>query len=128
MILSTMLAMLAIPTACGPIEYINTSTLKASSEVAAAKSVNAAKWAPYYYTLAVEYLHQSRVEASYADYQAANRFGRRSAVAAKKARMLAIERAKNPEKYKRPIAPDGEDMAPLIDIDDDSDEDSSEDE
>lgn len=82
---------------CGPIEYVNTVTRKASTSVAAAKSAQADKYAPYYYTLAVEYLHKAREEAASADYQAANRFGRRSNVAAKKAKELAIKRAADPD-------------------------------
>ena len=37
----------------------------------------------YWYTLAVQYLKQARQEAASADYQAANRFGRKAAFAAK---------------------------------------------
>lgn len=84
--------------ACGPIEYINQVTRKANSEVAAARSVDAETWAPYYFTLAVEYLEKAHEEASRADYQAANRFGRKSHDAAVRARDLAIERARKGEK------------------------------
>lgn len=59
----------------------------------AAKAVQADKHAPYWYTLAVEFLTKAREEASTADFQAANRFGRRSAEAARKARAIAIEKA-----------------------------------
>ena len=83
--------------ACGPIEYVNQVTRKASSEVEAAKAVKADKHAPYWYTLAVEYLHKAREEAASADFQSANRFGRRSAKAARKARSVAIEQARNPD-------------------------------
>ncbi|MCP4445908.1 MAG: hypothetical protein GY811_11270 [Myxococcales bacterium] len=82
--------------ACGPIEYVNQVTRKASSQVAAAKAVKADKHAPYWYTLAVEYLHKAREEAAAADFQAANRFGKRSEKAARKARSVAIERARDP--------------------------------
>jgi hypothetical protein len=84
--------------ACGPIEYVNQVTRRASSEVDAAKAVKADKHAPYWYTLAVEYLHKAREEAATADFQAANRFGRRSAEAARKARALSIERTQNPKR------------------------------
>jgi len=83
--------------ACGPIEYVGQVTRNATSQVAAAKSVQADKHAPYWYTLAVEYLHKAREEAAAADFQAANRFGRRSAKAARKAREVSLERARNPE-------------------------------
>jgi hypothetical protein len=89
--------------ACGPIEYVNQVTRRASSEVDAAKAVQADKHAPYWYTLAVEYLNKAREEASTSDFQAANRFGRRSAEAARKARALSLERAKNPKSHRNKI-------------------------
>ena len=95
--------------ACGPIEYVNQVTRKANAEVAAARSVNAAKWAPYYFTLAVEYLEKAREEASRADYQAANRFGRKSHQAAVRARELAVERARKGEEPGPPPPPDDDD-------------------
>ena len=78
---------------CGPVEYVSQVTRKASSEVAAARSVDAEKWAPYHYTRAVEYLEKAHEEASRADYQAANRFGRKSHESAVKAKELSIERS-----------------------------------
>ena len=83
--------------ACGPIVYVNQVTLKASSSVEAAKAVDADKYAPYWYTLAVEYLHKSREEASYADFQAATRFGRKSDQAATKAREESLRRTRSGE-------------------------------
>jgi hypothetical protein len=88
---------LLLACACGPIEYVNQVTRKASADVAAAKAVRADKYAPYFYTLAVEFLHKAREEAAHADYQAANRFGRESSNAAKEARKLSIQRAGDPE-------------------------------
>jgi hypothetical protein len=83
--------------ACGPIEYVGQVTRTASSEVAAARAVRADKYAPYWYTLAVEYLHKAREEAAAADYEAANRFGRRASAAARQARKQALEVASDPE-------------------------------
>lgn len=104
---------------CGPIEYVNQVTRKASSEVAAAKSVEAHEWAPYYFTLATQYLDKAHEEASRADFQAANRFGRKSYEAAVKARELSIERARKgehpgppPEPDKAPPSDDASDAAP----------------
>ncbi len=99
--------------ACGPIEYINQVTRKASSEVDAAKAVKADKHAPYWYTLAVEYLHKAREEAAAADFQSANLFGRRSAKAARKARSVAIERAKDPSSA--PVVPEADDDIEIVD-------------
>jgi hypothetical protein len=97
------LAALLMGSACGPIEYVNEVTRKASNSVAAAKSVSNEEDAHYvyWYTLAVEYLHKAREEASYADYQAANRFGRRAAFAAKKARETAMKSAADPSSMVR---------------------------
>jgi hypothetical protein len=93
--------MLALCGACGPIEYVNQVTRKASTEVEAARAVKADKHAPYWYTLAIEYLHKAREEAASADYQAANRFGRKAEHAARRARAEAIERARNPRARRR---------------------------
>lgn len=83
--------------ACGPIEYVNTVTRRADTAVAAARAANAAKWSPYWWTRAVEYLVQARVEAASADFQAANRFGRLSEEAAIKAREESLRRAADPD-------------------------------
>ncbi len=80
-------------TGCGPIEYVNQVTRRASSDLAAAKSANADKHAPYWYTLATEYLQRARWEGAHADFQAANRFGRRASDAARMARKIAIDKA-----------------------------------
>ena len=87
--------------ACGPIEYVNQVTRRASSELDAAKAVEADKHAPYWYTLAVEFLNKAREEAATSDFQAANRYGRQSAEASRKARTLSLERAKNPQPHRR---------------------------
>jgi hypothetical protein len=83
--------------ACGPIEYVNTVTRRADSAVQAARAANAAKWSPYWWTRAVEYLVQARAEAASADFQAANRFGRLSEEAAIRAREESLRRAGDPE-------------------------------
>jgi hypothetical protein len=77
---------------CGPIEYVNQVTRSADSAVAAARTAEAETYAPYWWTRAVEYLHQARVEAAAADFQAANRFGRLATEAAEKAREEALRR------------------------------------
>ena len=76
--------------ACGPVEYINQVTRRASEQLAAARESGAEKTAPYEYTSAVEYLHKAREEAGYADYQAAIRFGRIAAEMAANARKIAL--------------------------------------
>jgi hypothetical protein len=83
--------------ACGPIEYVNTVTRGADSAIEQARAANAAKWSPYYWTRAVEYLHEARVRGASADFQAANRFGRLAEEAAAKARDEALRRASDPD-------------------------------
>ena len=90
------LAVSCFASGCGPIGYVNQVTRKATASIEAARAAQAETYSPYWYTLAVEYLHKAREEASYADYQAANRFGRKAKEAADKARDEAISRAANP--------------------------------
>jgi hypothetical protein len=116
---------MALTSGCGPIEYVGQVTRKASTAVSAAKAVDADKYSPYFYTLAVEYLHKAREEAASADFQAANRFGRRSEKAAKMAKVEALERAGKPlEQFLPNFKADdddkdagGEKLAPLIEED-----------
>ena len=105
------LALCAVGLACGPIEYVNEVTRKASNNVAKAKAVRNVEDAHYlyWYTLAVEYLHKAREEAAYADYQAATRFGRKAAFAAEKARQSAMQSAADPSSMVRPLDVEGGD-------------------
>jgi len=132
-------------TGCGPIGYVDRVTLKADRSVQAAQTAQADKYSPYYYTLAREYLHKAREEAAAADFQAANRFGRRADEAARKAKVEAIERAGKPiEQFHPNFGTDQDDahdnahggsdrtrsrstdskIAPLVDKDDEDDEDA----
>lgn len=63
-------------TACGPITYVSEVTRGAQNAVDQARSQEADKYSPYYWTRAVEYLHASREDVARADFQGANRFGR----------------------------------------------------
>lgn len=91
-----MLLVAGVAAGCGPVQYVSQVTQNAAREVAAARSAQADKYAPYEYTMAVEYLHKAREEAGYADYQAAIRFGKKAETMAKKAQKLAIEKAGTP--------------------------------
>jgi hypothetical protein len=82
---------------CGPVQYLTTVSQSASAEVAAAKSANAEKYAPFEYTAAVAYLHKAREEEGYADHQAAVKFGRLARDHAIKARKIAIDKAGLPD-------------------------------
>jgi hypothetical protein len=107
--------------ACGPIEYVNTVTRRADDAVEEARAANAAKWSPYWWTRAVEYLHQARAEAASADFQAANRFGRLAAEAAETARDESVRRASDPNGAKEIEVPTAtpprpkKDLAPAVD-------------
>ncbi len=76
--------------ACGPIGYVSGTTYGAANAVDTARAANAAKWSPYWWTRATEYLHKAREEAAYSNFQAANHFGRLAKEAALKARDEAI--------------------------------------
>ena len=80
---------------CGPITYINEVTRKAATDVEAARSAQADQYAPYYYTLAVEYLRKAREEAAHADYETASRLGRHASRAARRAVELSIIEVRN---------------------------------
>ena len=86
---------------CGPVQYIATVTMKASSDVAAAREANAERYAPYEYTAATEFLHTAREEEGYADHAKAVRFGRLASEHAVKAKQIALEGAGKPE----PVSP-----------------------
>ena len=109
--------------ACGPVGYVSGVTRGASVAVEEARALNAAKYAPYWWTRAVAYLDQAREEAARADWQAANRFGRLASEAADKAKADAIRRAADPrlmEEITPPPPPPGrggDGLAPAIDGD-----------
>jgi len=110
---------------CGPIQYASTVTYGADNALEAARAVNAAKWSPYWWTRATQYLHKSREEAAYANWQAANHFGQLARDAATKAREEAIRRAADPAAAAKEMGPIGGDggaggLAPAVDDDDGS--------
>ena len=78
--------------ACGPVEYINRVTMKASRALAEARAADAEKLFPYEYWTAVEYLNMAREKAAYAYYEVAISYGERSEQAAHEANRLANER------------------------------------
>src|SRR6185503_17278046 len=80
--------------ACGPIGYVGQVSSRAASDVAGARSVRADKYAPYWFALAVAYLDKAREEAAQADFQAANRLGRRATAAAARATAEALAAAR----------------------------------
>jgi hypothetical protein len=91
---------------CGPVTYINEVTRRASADVESARAAQADQFAPYYFTLAVEYLRKAREEAAHADYQAANRLGRKASEAARKAVEIALSEVRSAEPSGRGGRPD----------------------
>jgi hypothetical protein len=77
--------------ACGPVQYLSQVSNRAQAAVTAAKAAGAAKYAPYEYTMAVQYLHKAREKEGYADHQAAIRFGKKAEIFANKARRMALD-------------------------------------
>ena len=92
---------LALLVSCGPIVYVGEVTSRASTAVEHARDAQADTLAPYWWTRAVEYLHEARELAAHADFQGANKFGRLAAEAADKAVEEASLAVKDPSK--RPI-------------------------
>lgn len=115
------LVLLVAVAACGPIEYVNQVTRTAATAVDEARAVDAERLAPYWWTRAVEYLHEARDQAAHANFQAANRFGRLSTEAATQAKADAIRRAADPRLMDEITPPrrapghGGGDLAPVDD-------------
>ena len=78
--------------ACGPIDYINTVTLKASRAVSEAKAANAEKLAPYEYWSARTYLLMAREMGARADFEHSIDYGEKAQKMAQQARKLASEK------------------------------------
>ena len=97
---------LILLTACGPVAYVGEVTRKASDRVEKARVAEADKYAPYYWTRATQYLHQSRVKAAKSDWEGANRFGRLATEAADLALSNAEIAAKDPSKRPLELKPD----------------------
>ncbi len=95
-------AVLALLASCGPIVYVGEVTQHASQAVEHARDAQADTLAPYWWTRAVEYLHEARALAAHADFAGANRFGRLAAEAADKAVEEAALAVKDPSK--RPLS------------------------
>lgn len=73
---------------CGPVQS-TTLIVEAQAELTAAQTAGGAKHAPFETVAAEEYLHKAREEQSYADFDVAIRFARRSRDCARAAHQLA---------------------------------------
>lgn len=78
--------------ACGPIDYLNTVTRRATRAVSDAKAANAEKLAPYEYWGAVTYLQMAREKVASADFEDAVGYGEKSETMAIKAKKLAADK------------------------------------
>jgi sugar phosphate isomerase/epimerase len=92
------LAVLGGIAGCGPIRYA-AAVDRATEAVAAARAARAERYAPYWWTRALEYLHEAKRLAGRADYQAADRFGRLAGEAANLAEQEAVVAAKDPARH-----------------------------
>lgn len=110
------LAIVIATASCGPVGYVNQVTYRASTRVDEARSVEADKYAPYWWTRATQYLHKAREVAAHADFQAANRYGRLATEAAEQAKIDAVAAKQDPSKRPldlTPIAPAKDAAAPI---------------
>jgi Domain of unknown function (DUF4398) len=94
-------AALWLNSGCGPIRYVSGVTGDAAAAVEEARQAGADSLAPYWWTLAVEYLTRARIEAADSDWQAANRFGRLAEQAATTAVSEAAAAAADPGRRPR---------------------------
>ncbi len=81
-------AALALLAACGPIRG-GATLVDAAAELKAAETAQAADKAPYEYFAAEAYLHKAREDHSYANFQTAERFAKKSRDCARAARAIA---------------------------------------
>ena len=100
---------------CGPVTYIG-DVRDASAAVDDARAAGAEKYAPYWWTRAVEYLHKARELAAHADFQAAHRFGQLAASSATQAAADARIAAKDPSRRPRNRAPEVAPARPAPDV------------
>jgi hypothetical protein len=86
---------------CGPIVYVNEVTRRASERIDEARDAEADRYAPYWFTRAIEYQRKAREVAAHADFQGANRFGRLASEAAAQAIVDAEAAKQDPSRRPR---------------------------
>lgn len=79
---------LAVLAGCGPVQS-STLIVEAAAELAAAQTAQADEHAPFEIVAAEEYLHKAREEQSYADYEVAVDYARKSRDCSRVARTLS---------------------------------------
>ena len=109
-------ALLAVSAGCGPVVYVHDVVIRARAAVAAAKTQEADKYAPYEYFGAAAYLKQAEVRAAYGDFLLAWRYGVKATKMAKKAVRLTKKRIEEKEDVgvtgSPPKAPRGVELPP----------------
>ncbi|MBS1120223.1 MAG: hypothetical protein H6Q90_2451 [Deltaproteobacteria bacterium] len=95
------IVMAVVLAGCGPIAYVSEVTHRAERSIDAARTAEAERYAPYYWTRATQYLHEAHENAAHADFQGANRFGRLAAEAGQLAEQEAIAAKQDPKR--RPL-------------------------
>lgn len=98
--------------ACGSVRYAD-DVARAAHAVDDARAAHADILAPYWWTRAVEYLHQAREVAAHADFAGARRFGRIAEDAAIRAATEARLTARSPAPRPTPRAPAPPTEAPI---------------
>ena len=83
-----LIAAIALSAGCGPTRA-GALLVEAGAEVSAARTAQAEDKAPYEFTAAEAYLHQARHDHSYANFETAERFARKSRDCARLARLRA---------------------------------------
>lgn len=73
---------------CGPI-HSSSVIIDATAELAAARTAQSEKLAPFEYVAAEAYLHKAREEQSYAEFEIAVRYAKKSLDCARAARIIA---------------------------------------
>lgn len=103
---------LVLLSGCGPILYVRQVVVRAESAVAAAKTKEAEKHAPYEYYGAEAFLREARIRAGYGDFQIAVRYGKKAEAMAKKAIAITNERIDAQKDVGAGTRPDGPTKVP----------------
>lgn len=92
-----MLLMLALA-GCGSAAHVDLVSRRAQDDLAAARAARAHILAPYWFTLATEYLAKAREEAAEADFRAAGRLAEKASAAARRAYEAARASTEQPRR------------------------------
>ena len=94
----------ALGAGCGPTQSTSFQ-MDAEVMLEAARTAQAEKYAPYEWTAATLYLHKSKEEAGYADWEQSVDYGKKAVDFAKRARDAALKTTKRAEPPTAPAEP-----------------------